>query len=146
MVEHISLNRLVAEAGRSGELEGEKLLAACRWGQRSTCDRDALDEGVDHGLWAAQGDGGGRGYALERSAALNGGCWSRGVGVEGRSQQLRRARRQPECRGGQLLVQSTLNGKGGGKYWGLAELVEPSRGGHNTLPPSSLSLSLWVLR
>ena len=35
MVEHISLKRLVAEAGRSGELEGEKLLAACRWGQRS---------------------------------------------------------------------------------------------------------------
>ena len=77
MVEHISLNRLVAEADRSGELEGEKLLAACRWGQRSTCDRDALEGGVDHGLWAARGDGGGRGYALVWSAALIGGA---GVG------------------------------------------------------------------
>ena len=63
--------------------------------------------------------------------------------MEGWSQQLRRARRQPECRGGQLLVQSTLNGEGGGKYWGLAELVEPWRGGHNTLDRPTIFL--WLL-
>ena len=59
--------------------------------------------------------------------------------MEGWSQQLRRARRQPECRGGQLLVQSTLNGKGGGKDWGLAELggaqVWAGGGGHGDVSP-----------